>query len=116
MVDRQYEEQILNNYETEYKKVDDYKQKLIQVIEKQTDQVKNELLQQMVLQRNQVGQHIKEIDLKIEQINDLIQGINRTVEQRLQQIMSNEQAYLHKQMQSYYNQVDIEESIDRRRQ
>lgn len=70
----------------------------------------------MVQQRNNVGQHIKEIDIKIEQINQIIEGINSNVEQRLQQIISNEQAYLHKQMQSYYNQIDIEESINRRRQ
>ena len=43
-VDREYEVQILKNYEVEHSKVDEYKYKLIQVIEKYTDQVKNELL------------------------------------------------------------------------
>ena len=52
-VDREYEQAILKNYEIE--KVDEYKARLIKVIEKYTDQVKNELLQQMILQRNQVG-------------------------------------------------------------
>lgn len=69
----------------------------------------------MLQRRNYIGQHMKEIDGKISEINEIINGVHQTVEQRLQQIMSNEQAYLHKQMQSYYNQVDIEESINRRR-
>lgn len=115
LVDRDYEKAILKNYEDEYKKVDSYKNIMIKVIEKYTDQVKDKLLQQMLQQRNYIGQHMKEIDGKISEINEIINGVHQTVEQRLQQIMSNEQAYLHKQMQSYYNQVDIEESINRRR-
>ena len=54
-VDREYEQAKLKNYEIEHDKVDEYKARLIKVIEKYTDQVKNELLQQMILQRNQVG-------------------------------------------------------------
>ena len=115
LVDRDYEKAILKNYEDEYKKVDSYKNIMIKVIEKYTDQVKDKLLQQMLQQRNYIGQHMKEIDGKISEINEIINGVHQTVEQRLQQIMSNEQAYLHKQMQSYYNQVDIEESNNRRR-
>ena len=115
LVDRDFEKEILKNYEDEYKKVDSYKNIMIKVIEKYTDQVKDKLLQQMLQQRNYIGQHMKEIDGKISEINEIINGVHQTVEQRLQQIMSNEQAYLHKQMQSYYNQVDIEESINRRR-
>lgn len=115
LVDRDYEKEILKNYEEEYKKVDSYKAIMIKVIDKYTDQIKDKLLQQMLHQRNYIGQHMKEIDEKISEINEIISGVHQTVEHRLQQIMSNEQAYLHKQMQSYYNQVDIEESINRRR-
>ena len=45
MVDRQYEKEILKNYETEYERVEEYKTKMMQLISKFTDQVKDELLQ-----------------------------------------------------------------------
>ena len=44
MVDKQYEKEILKNYENEYEKVEEYKAKMIQLITKFTDNVKNELL------------------------------------------------------------------------
>ena len=84
LVDRDYEKEILKNYEEEYKKVDSYKAIMIKVIEKYTDQVKDKLLQQMLQQRNYIGQHMKEIDEKIGEINEIINGVHQTVEQRLQ--------------------------------
>ena len=48
LVDRDYEKEILKNYEEEYKKVDSYKAIMIKVIEKYTDKVKDKLLQQML--------------------------------------------------------------------
>lgn len=38
----------------------------------------------MLQQRNYIGQHMKEIDGKISEINEIINGVNQTVEQRLQ--------------------------------
>lgn len=43
-VDRDYEKEILMNYEEEHKKVESYKNVMIKVIEKYTDQVKEKLL------------------------------------------------------------------------
>lgn len=80
LVDRDYEKEILKNYEEEYKKVDSYKAIMIKVIEKYTDQVKDKLLQQMLQQRNYIGQHMKEIDGKINEINEIINGVHQTVE------------------------------------
>jgi hypothetical protein len=45
-----------------------------------------------------VTDHMKEIDVKIKEIEKMVSGVNM-VESRLQQIIDNEQAYLHKQMQ-----------------
>lgn len=80
LVDRDYEKEILKNYEEEHKKVDSYKAIMIRVIEKYTDQVKDKLLQQMLQQRNYIGQHMKEIDGKISEINEIINGVHQTVE------------------------------------
>ena len=80
VVDRDYEKEILKNYEEEYKKVDSYKAIMIKVIEKYTDKVKDQLLQQMLQQRNYIGQHMKEIDGKISEINEIINGVHQTVE------------------------------------
>jgi hypothetical protein len=68
----------------------------------------------MLHQRTSVSEHIKEINMKIKDLEGMISGVN-VVESKLKQIIDNEQAYLHKQMQQYYNQVDIEESINLRR-
>ena len=53
---------------------------------------------------------MKEIGQKIKEIECIIAGVN-DVEYKIQQIQANEEAYMHKQMQQFYNQVDIEESI-----
>ena len=64
----------------------------------------------MTAQKILVNEHLKEIGNRIKDIEEIISGVN-TVSQRLMQIQANEEAYLHKQMQQYYHQVDIEESI-----
>jgi hypothetical protein len=38
----------------------------------------------MLRQRNHIGQHMKEIDGKINEINEIINGVHDNVEQRLQ--------------------------------
>jgi len=37
----------------------------------------------MLLQRNTIGQHIKEINKKIDEINEIINGVDNKVEKRL---------------------------------
>ena len=71
---------------------------MIKIIEQYSDSVKDKLLKSMLIQRASVSDHIKEISLKITEIEKMVAGVN-IVEQKLQQIIDNEQAYLHKQMQ-----------------
>ena len=68
----------------------------------------------MLQQRTQLSDHVKGIDTKINDIDQMILGL-ATVETRLQQILNNEQKYLHKLQSQYFNQVEIEESINLRR-
>jgi len=71
---------------------------MIKIIEQYSESVKDKLLKSMLTQRASVSDHIKEINLKISEIDKMVAGVN-IVEQKLQQIIDNEQAYLHKQMQ-----------------
>lgn len=64
----------------------------------------------MSQQRVAINDHLRDLSTKVKEIESIIAGIN-LVEQRLLQIQQNEEAYLHKQMQQFYNQVDIEEQV-----
>ena len=101
-LDDDYEKEVVSNYEQEYKKVEVYKKRMIQVIEEYSSSVQKKLLQKMVQQRTIVGEHVKEIRTKSKEIDSIIKGVN-AVEKNLQLIQDNEEAYLHKQMQQYYH-------------
>lgn len=71
---------------------------MISVIEQYADSVKDKLLKQMLHQRTSVSEHMKEINMKIKDLESMISGVN-VVGSKLKQVIDNEQAYLHKQMQ-----------------
>lgn len=64
----------------------------------------------MLKQRTLVSDHCKEIKNKKAEIESIIGGADE-VEKKLMTIIKNEQVYLQKQMEAYYRQLDIEESI-----
>jgi hypothetical protein len=109
-MDRQYEQEVVKNFEKQYQKVESYKKVMIKIITDYTDGVKQKLTEQMAQQRSNINQHLKELSLKMKEIEQIVHGVN-IVEQRLQQIQDNEEAYIHKQMQQLQNQIDIEESL-----
>jgi bacterioferritin (cytochrome b1) len=73
----------VKNYEVEHQKVDQYKKIMIAIIEQYSDSVKDKLLASMLTQRASVSDHIKEINLKISEIDKMVSGVN-IVEQKLQ--------------------------------
>lgn len=68
---------------------------MISVIEQYADSVKDKLLKQMLHQRTSVSEHMKEINMKIKDLESMISGVN-VVGSKLKQVIDNEQAYLHK--------------------
>lgn len=52
---------------------------MIKVIEQYSDSVKDKLLKSMLTQRTSVADHIKEINVKISEIEKMVSGVN-TVE------------------------------------
>ena len=56
---------------------------MIKIIEQYSDSVKDKLLKSMLTQRASVSDHIKEINLKISEIDKMVSGVN-IVEQKLQ--------------------------------
>lgn len=83
---------------------------MIKLITDYTDGVKQKLTEQMAQQRSNINQHLKELSIKMKEIDQIISGVD-IAEKRLQQIQDNEEAYIHKQMQQLQNQIDIEESL-----
>jgi len=84
-IDTAYESEIVKNFEQEYLKVESYKEIMVKVITEYTDNVKLKLTEQMATQRSSVNEHLKELDAKIKDIEEILGGVN-LVEKRLMQI------------------------------
>jgi hypothetical protein len=66
----------VKNYEQEHQKVDQYKKIMIKIIEQYSESVKDKLLNSMLTQRASVSDHMKEINLKISEIDQMVSGVN----------------------------------------
>lgn len=81
---------------------------MIQMINDYKEKLQKQLTDSMVLERNKLNQHIKEISFKRSEVADIKSGIE-DVELELNSIKENEQEYLRLQKEYYKHMQELEE-------
>ncbi|CDW71274.1 kelch motif family protein [Stylonychia lemnae] len=107
-LDNESEKIIMDNFEKEYQKVEGVAQIMIQMINDYKDKLQKQLTDSMVVERNKLNQHIKEINLKRIEITDIKSGVEE-VAIELSSIKENEQEYLRLQKEYYRRMQELEE-------
>lgn len=91
--DAQSEKTVLLNYEEEFEKIETVSNMLIKMITDYKERLQSKLTESLIKQRNMLNMHIKEIESKKTDVTDILENVNE-VEQELEEIKENEQAFL----------------------
>eukprot|EP00347_Sterkiella_histriomuscorum_P014492 403360670 len=114
-LDEKAENQLLSNYEQEYNKLESISQLLIQMITDYKDKQQQKLTDSLVLERNQINMHMKQIEGHRGQVKDIKNAIQEEVEVELKAIQENESEYLRLQKE-YFRRLQEQEEEQQQQQ
>ena len=97
-LDNETDKLIMQNYESEYSKVESIAQVLTQMINEYKEKLQAKLSENMVKERNQVNLHLREIRDKKVEVLEIREGIIE-VDEEIKRIKDNEGEYLRLQME-----------------